>query len=296
MRNLTLAGLYGELAELLLDFRWIQRWTEVEVGKLGLELRSLEADYNLLKILSVRENSMCTSSSSLINIGSQELGIALSFISLSIRLSWSTLIKNPVESSFQICGRLRHMEHLNPIRLFCESADKYAKRPIIRSIRQSLTLAGEAMLQSMDIGWVVLAVAYVPNSNCVIVGGQGGAIVIDLDDAAVIRVLCKSEKGSKAVRSVAIDRNGTHAVCGWTDGTVNVWDLRASKESALTIVTCPGDVVVTTTTDGKHVVTGSVSGLVRLWDLRSGNAIGDPFEGHSRPVSCVWQWVTNRAG
>lgn len=285
VRHLTHAGLYGELAELLLDFRWIQRCTEVEAGKIGQELRSLEADYNLLNNSSVGENSTC--SSSLINIGVQELGTALSFISHSIRLSRSMVIKNPSESSFQICGRLRNVEHLNPIKLFCESANRYAKRPMIRSIRQSLTLAGEAMLQSIDIGWNVLAVVYVPHSNCVIAGGQGGAIVIDLDAAAVIRILCESEKGKEAVWSIAIDRNGTRAVCGWTDGTVNIWDLRASKENPVTICTCRGDVVVTVTMDGKHVVTGSADGLVCLWDLSSGKAIGDPFEGHSKRVSCV---------
>ena len=283
--HLVKGKLYRELGELLLDCRWVQRRLEKTAKLTCEELRFLQLDYETLKSLSVREDVCEIIAISQVTI--KDLAIALSYISQAIRLARSSIMQNPQECGFQICTRVVHVQNLRSVKLFLESWKKHSKRPLAHSVRQSLTLAGQSLVQSVDIGWVVKSVAYIPNTELVLAVGQRGAVLVDLEKGAIEKVLSSCEYGKEVIESVEVNEEGSYAVFGWADGTIDLWNLRLSKFEHLKSYAFPGLLALAFTSDGKEIVVGSEDGDVHLLDLKSGRPARGPFHGHSKRVTSV---------
>ncbi|CDF35648.1 WD40-repeat containing protein [Chondrus crispus] len=281
--HLVKGKLYRELGELLLDCRWVQRRLQKTAKVTCEELRLLQLDYETLKSLSVREDVSEMITISQVTI--EDLALALSYISQAIRLARSSIMQNPQEYGFQICTRLVHVQNMSSVRLFLESWKKHARRPLARSVRQSLTLAGQSLVQSVAIGWVIKSVAYIPNTELVLAVGQRGAVLVDLEKGAIENVLSTCEYGKEVIESVEVNEGGSHAIFGWADGTIDLWNLRLLK--FVKSYAFPGLLSLAFTADGKEIVVGSEDGDVHLLDLKSGRPARGPFHGHSKRVTNV---------
>lgn len=86
----------------------------------------------------------------------------------------------------------------------------------------------------------------------------------------------------------AIFKDGTHAVTGWSSGTMRANGVRSGEilwQGSLWNGSSKWSVAVSE--DGSRVVSGSFHGTVRMWDVNSGDHIGPAVTGHNGNVICV---------
>ncbi|KAG9086129.1 hypothetical protein FS749_003888 [Ceratobasidium sp. UAMH 11750] len=137
----------------------------------------------------------------------------------------------------------------------------------------------------------VCSVLYSPNGDYLISGFADGTIRSWYAFSAKIR---ESSRGGHtgAARSVAWLPDNTRVVSGSGDGTIRTWASLA--ESNLFDVTASlfqdqnGAVYsVACSPDGARIISGSEDKTIRIWDAKTGQAIGNPLEGHTAAVYSV---------
>ncbi|MEA5578843.1 WD40 repeat domain-containing protein, partial [Anabaena sp. UHCC 0451] len=88
-----------------------------------------------------------------------------------------------------------------------------------------------------------------------------------------------------AVLAVAISPQGRRRIAvGLADGTIEIWDLLTRTTWASCLGHTGSVNSVAFSPDGSMVVSGSSDNTVRLWDVETGEAIGQPFFGHTSNV------------
>ena len=112
---------------------------------------------------------------------------------------------------------------------------------------------------------------------------NGSARVFDLEAKRELLLLI----GRKAeMRSVAVSRDGLHAVSGSDDKMLSLWDLKTGRELLRSLKGHLGPVSsVALSPDGRRILSGSEDGTVRLWDVKTGKQLLR-LDGH-RPVRAV---------
>lgn len=130
---------------------------------------------------------------------------------------------------------------------------------------------------------VVSTVAYHPDGDVVLSGGEDGALIVwDAATGAEMRRLDGHEAG---VTSVVLNADGSRVLSTAQNGTATVWDVESGD--TLATFTADGEGIAffsgAINADGTQVLTGDGNGVVTLWDVESGDLI-TAFE----------DWHTNR--
>ncbi|KAF9539634.1 hypothetical protein CPC08DRAFT_494431 [Agrocybe pediades] len=89
-------------------------------------------------------------------------------------------------------------------------------------------------------------------------------------------------------KSLAFSADGKWLVSGHFDGTVWIWDLKNSSQTAKALgqhFNTIGSVAFSK--DSKWLVSGSWDRAIRLWDIEKMEQVGHPWNGHNRWVQCV---------
>lgn len=117
----------------------------------------------------------------------------------------------------------------------------------------------------------VRSVAFSPDGETLIVGMDGGTIVIW--DVMNQRQRAELQHGSNSVGSVKFSKDGKYFASGSWDGTAMLWDaltnepihtFRADSRWVWSVIFSP---------DGRHLVTGGDDGTAKVWDVASGEKL-----------------------
>ena len=124
---------------------------------------------------------------------------------------------------------------------------------------------------------IVYALGFSPDGNTLAFAGfvQAPVSPLSLLDRTTgrIRKLLPREYG--AIYSIAFSPDGEVMAAGQSDGSIQLWDLKANVRQT-TFAGCRGPVFsVYFTPDGKNLIGAGVGGPVRIWHLPSMEAAGD---------------------
>jgi WD40 repeat protein/serine/threonine protein kinase len=135
-------------------------------------------------------------------------------------------------------------------------------------------------------GGAVNAVAFSPDSRHVLVGGEGGDLL--LVEMATWRVIRRYEAQNGKTASVAFSPDGGRLAAGGfqANPTLAVYDVESGRElrrfDGHTGAICS----VAFSPDGTRLLSGSIDQTARLWDANTGAEVRR-FEGNKQGVRCV---------
>jgi actin-like ATPase involved in cell morphogenesis len=113
------------------------------------------------------------------------------------------------------------------------------------------------------------AVAYDPDNDRIVTGGDNGTIQVWSDDDYTETA---SWSNGSPVRRICILGDGAQIATSSGDGKVRIWDI-ARKEVVATFEGHSGYVAaLDASEDGEFIVSGGDDGTLRLWDLKRGRA------------------------
>jgi WD40 repeat protein len=102
---------------------------------------------------------------------------------------------------------------------------------------------------------------------------------------SLVRTLTGHDGG---INAVAISADGTRAISGTANGTVQVWDLTTHRQLGRPLTGHDGGInAVAISADGTRAISGSWDGTVRVWDLTIGGQFGRPLTGHDGGIKAV---------
>lgn len=91
-----------------------------------------------------------------------------------------------------------------------------------------------------------------------------------------------------SVHAVAFSPDGTRAVSGGSDNTLQLWDVSTGQPIGKPLRGHNGIIYcVAFSSDGARIVSGSQDKTLRLWDANTGQLIGKPLQGHTDAVYAV---------
>ncbi len=129
------------------------------------------------------------------------------------------------------------------------------------------------VFRDMAGGIVCSDVEFLPDDNDRLVYQKSNGVV-------TVRSLVNGEQSpvcqlpKKSVYGISVSRDGSMLALGLSDGTVQVWDLRTKRETA--VWQNPLSVsVVQFSSNGRLLASGHTSGLIRIWDMTSGQQIAE---------------------
>jgi WD40 repeat protein len=88
-----------------------------------------------------------------------------------------------------------------------------------------------------------------------------------------------------AVTAVGTFADGSHAISGYGDGTLRLWDLETGKTISI-LAGHTGSITTLATLADVGAISGSADNTLRLWDLQTGRTLRI-LEGHAGSVSAV---------
>jgi WD40 repeat protein len=104
-------------------------------------------------------------------------------------------------------------------------------------------------------------------------------------EAASGKELTTLKGATRALSSVAYDRDGRYLAAGSYDGTIHLWDTTTGKEGP-TLKAGEGVLTIAYSPDGQHLAGGGWDRGVKVWEGNSGKEQAT-FKGHSNSVSSV---------
>ena len=91
-----------------------------------------------------------------------------------------------------------------------------------------------------------------------------------------------------SINRIQFNLDGSRVVCGLTDLTVRVWDVKSGQLIGQPLKGHNGWLqCVDLNNDGTLAVSGSSDKTVRVWNVELGTPVGKPLKGHSGTVNCV---------
>ncbi|PPR04700.1 hypothetical protein CVT26_015025 [Gymnopilus dilepis] len=139
-------------------------------------------------------------------------------------------------------------------------------------------------LMAINVGSGVNAVAFSPDSGCIVSGSDDG--LIQIWDASTGKMMHSLEGHTFSVSSVAFSSDGSQIVSGSWDRSIRIWDASTSEE--ICVLKGHTDCVnsVAFSSDGSRIASGSDDNSARIWDASTGKQIR-VLNGHSDNVSSV---------
>jgi WD40 repeat protein/transcriptional regulator with XRE-family HTH domain len=116
----------------------------------------------------------------------------------------------------------------------------------------------------------VMASAFHPRDNTVLIGDFSVLRTIDLQTGAILR---NNTGHSRGILNLAITSDGSRAVTSGVDGILRVWDLQGGQVVRRFNGSQVGLGDVSLSPDGRSILVGSIDGTVTLWNLETGEEI-----------------------
>ncbi|KAH9033801.1 hypothetical protein EDB85DRAFT_2274664, partial [Lactarius pseudohatsudake] len=170
-------------------------------------------------------------------------------------------------------------------------ADPWSTAMKFLPLRRQIILDGGRTCPSdawqLNVGSVVLSVAYSPDGRRIVTGSLNHTIRIW--DSRICIPLTEPLKGhTDVVTSVAYSPDGMHIISGSGDGTVRIWDshtgmpirepLKGHVKQVMSVAYSP---------DGTHIISGSWDMTVRIWDSQTGKLVREPLQGPTGGITSV---------